>query len=481
MRTQRRSSADAEFVVAYVQHIELRTRLELFLRRMRLSPLTVAKMAGYSRQHVLRVRLGDAFPTRRFVIEVTDACRTLSGRDVTAAALFERGDDLLRSEHQRLSRMFVAERAELATFFADVAAEDWHDRLVAAHIRCETAVVMLLAEGAARTDTQPREAATIFLAAAGIATRLPETAEELAASLQAYALKGRANALRHIGAFDEALADLALAARLFVKARYCANDAGRVEYTRGTVLFTLERFAEARAAAQHARARFVASNDTRGATHADLLLAGILFDEGSVNAARDMWLRVRPVLADLDDADALARVSQNLGACEIRRGDRAAARRWLREAAAAFRRLGNRVELARTQWNIASYVATFRSKAAGMTALRHVERTFARLGAHVDAACVGLDLIELMLDGGGHDAALTEHAHEVANALVRAGLGASAATALDQLRRIAQLRDQRTVVANVRAAVREADASCRTAVREGERAVGAPGHAPGPA
>jgi tetratricopeptide (TPR) repeat protein len=464
----------------FVPHIDLLTRLELFLRRKDIAPFAVAKAAAYSRQHVLRVRLGEVGPTQRFVVDVTAACRKLSGEGVTAGVLFERGELLLDSPHQRLSRLFMDELRQLKAFLGDVAGENWPDRVLAAGIESETVIGHLLRTGERKIDQEPREANLIFLAAAGMATRLRDTEPELAASLQGHALKGRANALRHLCAFDEALAELALAARLFLKARYCTNEAGRVEYTRGGVLFKMERWSDARAAAQQARARFVNTGDTRRAAHADLLLAGILFDEGDVDAARETWLRLRAILDDLGDSEALARVWQNLGACEVRRGDAPAARHWLRYAAAAFRALENHTELARTQWNIATYVATFRNRQAGIRALQHVERTFNELGAFADAGCVGLDAIEWMIDGTPN-AALTRYAQAVASVLVRAGLQVSGATALDQLRRIAKAGDKRAVVAEVRAALRGAEAPCRPAWRAGERARGAPGHVTGTA
>lgn len=461
----------------FIPHIDLLTRFELFLRREDIAPLAVAQAAVYSRQHLLRVRLGDGLPTRRLVIDVTAACKKLSRKAVTPGMLFERGDALLGSPHQRLSRMFAADLRRLAVFLERVDGDDWTEHVLSAGIESETAVRYLLRVGTPRIDQEPRDAAAIFAAAAGMAARLRETAPELTASLQAHALKGRANALRHMGEFDTALADLALASQLFLKAGFCMNEAGRVAYTRGTVLFKMERWADARGAAQKARARFVSTGDARRAAHADLLLAGILFDEGQVDAARDTWLRLRGILDDLGDSEALARVWQNLGACEIRRGDGAEARHWLRYAAAAFRALGNRTELARTQWNIATYIATFRDPERGIHALRHVERDFTELGAFTDAGCVGLDAIEFMIARKTPDAALTRYAQGVAGVLVRAGLDVSAASALDQLRRIARAQNRRKVVAEVRAALRELDAPCRSAMRGGERTGAGPGRA----
>jgi tetratricopeptide (TPR) repeat protein len=311
-----------------------------------------------------------------------------------------------------------------------------------------------------------------------MAAALVETAPELVASLQAHALKGRANALRHLGQFDAALTDLALAAKLFLKARYCTSEAGQVEYTRATVLFKMERWQEAMAATREARIRFVATDDTRRAAHADLLKAGILFEQGDVDGARDMWLRILSILADLEDFETLSRVWQNLGACEIRRGQAKEARHWLTQAAATFRSLGNQTELARTRWNIATYVRTFKDRARGIRALQHAQRAFVNLGLYADAGCVGLEILETLVDGAAPNAALTRYAKGVAEILVRAGLDVSGAAALDHLRRIARARNKGEVLRDVRAALRELDLPCRPAGTDCVEAGGVSGPTP---
>jgi predicted transcriptional regulator len=70
------------------------TRLERFLRTRGIKPAHLARESGYSRQHLLRIRLGRMDPTRRCMVAVTLACRRLSGEHVTAAELFNlEGED----------------------------------------------------------------------------------------------------------------------------------------------------------------------------------------------------------------------------------------------------------------------------------------------------------------------------------------------------------------------------------------------------
>jgi tetratricopeptide (TPR) repeat protein len=442
----------------HIQRIDLLTRLELFVRANDLSPLAFARAAGYARQHLLRLRSGESSPTRRLVIALTHAGAKLTRGEVRAAMLFERGDELLATRRKVLSSLFVDELRQLELFLADVSGDDWAARVLDGVVASEAAVRHLLRTGGELIDRKPRDAETIFSTAAAMVMKLPDTPVELAASLRAHALNGRGAALRHLGRTDEAIETLAHASALFAKARYCANEGGQVEYRLATVLFKQEKWAEARRAAQRARAQFVAAHDTRRAAHADLLTAGTLFDEGNVDAARDMWLRLRSILDDIGDHDALARVWLNLGACEIRRGNAAAARPWLLDAAAAFRRRGNKTELLRTRWNIANYVLEFRSATCGIRALQRVEDGFGELGALTDAACVGLDAIEAMIRNGMTGAPLARYATRIAGLLTASGLRASAAVAVDQLRRIGISSEPAAVVAEMRVALRRAAA-----------------------
>lgn len=420
----------------------------------------VARLAGYTRQHFLRLRMGETDPTRGGIIAVTAACRRLSHERITPGLLFERAELLLKGPGQRLSSAHRADRRALDALTVQPLTTSFPKRIAETGIASETAVRHLLQAAKERLDTDPAGASEIYEGAAHMVTMLRATAPELASSLRAHALKGRANALRMLGAYEDALACLSIAATLFRDARYCAADAGQVEYTRAAVLFKMELWDDALAATRAARKRFLQSKDARRLAHAELLEANILFEKGDWDAARAIWLRLCRPLAARNDRDGLARVWLNLGVCETRRGQCDEARRWLNQASAAFRALGNAAELARTRWNMANYLAAFKTPSHALRALRRAQRSFVALGMWVDAGCVGLDITEVMLELGTPDDVLTAHAREVASTFVRAGLDVSAAHALDQLRQIARSANRRRVVRTVRTALRDAEANC---------------------
>lgn len=69
-----------------------RTKLETFLKTRGIKPADLAVESGYSRQHLLRVRLGKMEPTRRCIVAIVAACRRMAREDVQASDLFDMGD-----------------------------------------------------------------------------------------------------------------------------------------------------------------------------------------------------------------------------------------------------------------------------------------------------------------------------------------------------------------------------------------------------
>jgi predicted transcriptional regulator len=69
------------------------TKLEAFLRQKSIRPAHLARQSGYSRQHLLRIRMGRMEPTRRCIVAIVAAARHLSGEKVRATDLFELEED----------------------------------------------------------------------------------------------------------------------------------------------------------------------------------------------------------------------------------------------------------------------------------------------------------------------------------------------------------------------------------------------------
>jgi hypothetical protein len=77
------------------------TRLERFLKSRGIKPAHLARESGYSRQHLLRIRLGRMTPRRRCVADIVRACRRLAREPVRASDLF----DLTAADARAIERM----------------------------------------------------------------------------------------------------------------------------------------------------------------------------------------------------------------------------------------------------------------------------------------------------------------------------------------------------------------------------------------
>lgn len=71
-------------------HMRMRTtKLEQFLKSRKVKPAHLARESGYSRQHILRIRMGRMEPTRPCIVAISAACRRLCGEPVRATDLFD--------------------------------------------------------------------------------------------------------------------------------------------------------------------------------------------------------------------------------------------------------------------------------------------------------------------------------------------------------------------------------------------------------
>lgn len=65
------------------------TKLEAFIQSRHIKPAVLARIAKYSRQHVLRIRKGEMDPSRRCMAALAKAARKLSREAVSANDLFD--------------------------------------------------------------------------------------------------------------------------------------------------------------------------------------------------------------------------------------------------------------------------------------------------------------------------------------------------------------------------------------------------------
>jgi tetratricopeptide (TPR) repeat protein len=423
----------------------VRTRFELVLRSRGVRPIDVARATAYSRQHLLRLREGLPV-SARFRTAALDALRHLTHSPLAAEEVFEpegiRVADLL--EEPRGQRTSARGRVQAATniralvksvvALEDDAVAEWLARIYEtrrAHTEAATRDLTDVAE--ALLDVLPARASALYGAAVRLTELLPSSPTLLVAALRGYAQKGRANALRMLGRYREALDVLNDAEQHFLDARYCAVDIGNTRYTRATILWKMEKWTMAAQAVVQARQIFDAEHDQNGVLRARMVEGAILADQGDLEKAKAIFVALRKQVEARRDRETLARVWMNLAAIDLRRGDAFATRHWLDRAARAFRALHMPTEVTRTRWCAGKLAFLERDRARGFRLLRTAMDEFARFGMHADAGFAGLDLLEELLRDPAQRRDAERLARSLADVFLRADISVSAAKALSYL------------------------------------------------
>jgi tetratricopeptide (TPR) repeat protein len=429
----------------------VRTRLELLLRTRRLRPAQLARVAHYSRQHLLKVRLGTR-PSPRCQAAIVAALLSLADPafgpeevfeplGVPIAALLPRTAKRLRpkSGHgRRMARGEPRTAEALARTLGELDAAAfaaWTSEILTTRgTPTETAVRMLLDVAVLLLDRQPAQADRLNRAAIELTRQLPDTPPLLLAALRGYAEKGRANALRMQGQYRDALLVLVDAEQSFLDAEYCALELGHVRYTRATVLFKMERWTDAATAAEQARQMFAAEHDRMGALHAQVIQGCILVERGELDTARGLFLALRKPLETAGDEATLARLWMNLGACDLKRRDAFSARHWLNRATAVFRTRKMASEVIRARWCGAKVSLLEGKRTRGLRELRAAMAEFQNLAMPLDAGFVGIDLLAELVGDPGAQAETLALGQTLASLFLEAGAAVSAAHAIQFLR-----------------------------------------------
>jgi tetratricopeptide (TPR) repeat protein len=424
----------------------LRTRLELFIQSHGVKPARLATQASYSRGHLARAREGE--PTSlRFQEGVTTAVSHIVGRTVARTELFEPEGIairtlLLQATHEHRRRKSRSSRsaapgtlAAMVESITDAELDAWLARIrTTSGAETEAATRELLDAAFPLLDRGPARAEQLYTAAVGLTERLAASPPQLVLALRGYAEKGRANALRMLGQYQEAMQVLIDAEQHFVDARYCTQEIGDVRYARAGLLFKMEKWSQAQEAASQARRIFEEEHNRTRALHARLLEGCILVERGNLDAGRAVFGELLKPLAGKRHRDALARVYISLASCDRRRNEPATARHWLHRATQLFRQLGLESEMARARWCGAKITIIEGDRKRGIRELRGAMHDFERLSMPADAGFVGLDLMEQMMEEGLAADEAEKLARSLAQLFVAAGANVSAARAIAHLR-----------------------------------------------
>jgi tetratricopeptide (TPR) repeat protein len=421
------------------------TRLERFMQAQKIKPIDLARVSGYTRQYLLRLRQGLMDPSRECIVAIVDAASSLSGSTVRPEELFVlSGDSLWEKQQAKLSRAEAAEQRRLRAETEELVAglevrkvpfSKWMAAIEARGGTSQAVATVLYERGRALTFENPRDAERIHRLAAAVAGKLPR--DTAAFSILGRAHMGRGNALGNLGDYPGAFDAFDAAEAVLTESPQYIRELAEVWYSRARTYLSQTAYEEAIQWARRSRVVFEAMRDERMGALARLLIGSVLYDTADVAEAERLLRSTLDPLELAKDRESLAYAFLGIGRCNIDLGEVKAGRVWLEKARATFLKLNMRSEVVRAQWSLGWLGALHEDLAGGMELLYKARRDFEELGMPTDAALVGLDIVEVLLLKDIDDAAA--RAAQVCRSIIEAfhGRGETA----NARRAIAYLRE----------------------------------------
>ena len=296
----------------------------------------------------------------------------------------------------------------------------------------------LSAEARELRERPPMHALVVADAAIAIADQLPLSRypAPLLDELRGNSWFERANVLRYLGRYPEALDALDISARAFGGSPVSAFTGATVDYLRSVIYVELDRNDDARRLARRSARVFRQFGENERFIHAKIVEASVLFHEDRMLDARALFLSLIPIAKTLLRPETLARLFANAANCELRLGEFDSAESYLSRALSLYEALGLETGKIRTRWNIGSLRIAAGDVAEGLVRLREARREFEQIGAHTDAALVTLEIVEALLSTGERRAAreAAELCSGLAESFAAVGMTGNALTALAFLR-----------------------------------------------
>jgi len=248
-------------------------------------------------------------------------------------------------------------------------------------------VRMLTAQAAALRDSKPKFALELATAACLVARKL--NSDEL---LLAAATRERANALRFLGKFREAITALDEAESIFRRMPDAMFDLAIVDYIRATVAIQFEeRASEALELARSAIRTFREYGDQQRELAARLVESEAVGTVSGSSASAAAYEEVINLARGLGRDDILAHAYHNAATAYVELSDLDKAERYYAEALARHDEQGNAVGKANCEWELARMLVVRGRLQRGANALDTARRRLLQLGLREEHALATLD------------------------------------------------------------------------------------------
>jgi tetratricopeptide (TPR) repeat protein len=301
------------------------------------------------------------------------------------------------ADAQNVARRIIVEDAAAEYTFAtllDCPIETWAGYLSGRPgLRTEGLIRRLIREARGEYDRRAERALNLLEVGVTIANSLPDVTA--IAEQRATLAKERANALRMLSRYPEALESLDEADRFLNDVPITGADRALVDWARATVLFYMTRYSEALSLVRAASAELMRFGELPRAQQARLLEAGILYEMGEVESALRMYEELTSYFFSLDDAETTARILADRAECEMRLDRTAIARAHAERAMRLYEELGKPSEKTRVQWTLAHMLLRQGRAGEALNDLGVVSGAFESLGMRAEAGGALLDILEI--------------------------------------------------------------------------------------
>ncbi|HEX2835739.1 MAG TPA: hypothetical protein VHW00_22180 [Thermoanaerobaculia bacterium] len=322
-------------------------------------------------------------------------------------------------------------------------------------LRTEALIERIVSEARTEYDRRARHALELLRIAGDIAGALTD---HLARAQQSGTIaKERANALRMLSRYSEALDELDRAERFMNRLPIRAFDIALIEWGRATVLFYMTRYVDALPFALNAAKTLRQFGDIPRARQVELLQAGILFEMGDAAGALAINEYLTAYFISLGDTETVARVIANMAACEAVLDHAEQAHAYAYRAMALFDEVGKPTERIRVESTIGNLFMRQGRYAEASARLTAAAAAFRERGMDAEAGQALLDVLEMNVIRGSWDEAIPL-AKQLAAMFISSGAPVHAARASDYLRRAIEARQASVeLVAYVRGYIDAAD------------------------
>lgn len=402
-------------------------------------------MTHYDDRLLAALRRNELAPHRaaevRAHVAACDACRTRvdAMTNVVAFERDRRGSAARRAEMRDTVRKLMTERSQaeeaVSRLLQTTPRDEWSGLASRAELRNNGAVERLIAEVQFRIEKEPREALTLSNLATTISETLPPDVYPpvVVAQLRAHSWKARANALRYLGRYADALEAIARAEDRLNGFATVAHDRALVQLSRAIILFQTAKFDEALQILIATRPVFDEHGDAKSALSCGIIEGNILYEQKRFREASATFTPLLATARELGDVESQARLHNNLGYCATHLGQTSVANVHFSEAIARFNDLGLTAEATRTQRGAGTLLIARGAHFAGLAYLAEARTALAALGLVEEAGLCALRIAETLIDRGDHHQA-AKLAGEVAMNFANAGLDHRVVEALEQLR-----------------------------------------------